>query len=62
MAKLSKSVSFKGACIDLDEMKITETTKDDTFEYDLMEVLREWHNVEGVSLSIKKDSDIAPEI
>ena len=61
MAKVSKSVSFKGAMIDLEEMKIYETTKDETFEYDLNSILQDWNGVEGISLSIKKDSDIDPE-
>lgn len=61
MAKVSKSVLFKGAMIDLEEMKIYETTKDETLEYDLNSILQDWNGVEGISLSIKKDSDINPE-
>ena len=61
MAKVSKSVLFKGAMIDLEEMKIYETTKDETLEYDLNSILQDWNGVEGIILSIKRDSDIDPE-
>ena len=58
MAKESFSISFNNACIDSQNMIITETTKEDFAEYNLQEVLNKWHGIEGVSLSIKRNTDI----
>ena len=56
--KKSKSFSFKNATINTDKMTITEVTKDDTFEYDIMKVLSSWNEVQGISLTIKKDDEV----
>lgn len=60
MGKFSKGMSFKNATIDLSDMTITEVTKDEELTFDLNSILNEWNGVEGVSISIKKDSDIKP--
>jgi hypothetical protein len=57
---MSKTMSFKGARIDLENMTLVEETKDSYEEFDLMDILREWDGVENVSISIKKDDEIKP--
>lgn len=58
MAKISKSVSFKNATINLDDNTITEITKDYEKIYDLSEVLGAWNGVENISFSIKQDDEM----
>ena len=58
MAKASKSIAFKNAVIDKDEMTITEFTKDDTKVYSLNQVIEDWDGIEGISLTIKQDNDV----
>ena len=58
MAKASKSIAFKNATINIDDMTITEFTKDDTKVYDLKKVLQDWDNIDGISLTIKQDNDV----
>lgn len=58
MAKSSKSIAFKNAVIDKDEMTITEFTKDDTKVYSLNKVIENWDGIEGISLTIKQDNDV----
>ena len=62
MAKNSFKTSFTKAQITLEEGKfiITEYNKDDTKAYDLTEVLTGLIGVEGISLSVNKDSDLTP--
>lgn len=65
MAKLTKSVAFKNATIEItneeNEIKatITEYEKDDTKVYDLLSVLNEYNGIDGISLTIKQDSNLA---
>lgn len=63
MAKETKSIGFSKACITEEDGQfiITETTKDSTNVYSLTEKIREWLNVEGVTLTIKKDSELVSE-
>lgn len=61
MAKISKSMIFKNAIIDENDMTITEITKDSTNVYSLQNLLHEWHGIEGVSLTIKQDNEIPSE-
>lgn len=63
MAKESKSIGFSKACISLEDGQfiITETTKDNTNVYNLTQKLEEWVGVEGITLTIKKDSEIVSE-
>ena len=49
MAKLSKSMSFRRAKIDLENMILIEETKDNYEEFDLMEVLREWDGIDNLT-------------
>lgn len=58
MAKKTKSIAFKNATISIDDMTITEFTKDDTKVYDLKKVLQDWDNIDGISLTIKQDNDV----
>lgn len=58
MAKKTKSIAFKNATINIDDMTITEVTKDDTKVYDLKKVLQDWDNIDGISLTIKQDNDV----
>lgn len=65
MAKVSKSQSFSKATIyfDSDEhmWKVEEVTKDGAQTFDLeQDILAQWADVEGVSITIKKDADLAP--
>lgn len=61
MAKISKSMIFKNAIIDENDMTITEITKDSTNVYSLQNLLHEWHGIEGISLTIKQDNEIPSE-
>lgn len=61
MAKASKSIAFKNATIDKDEMTITEFTKDDTKVYSLNKLIEEWDKIDGISLVMKKDDDVPSE-
>lgn len=58
MAKKTKSIAFKNATINIDDMTITEFTKDDTKVYDLKKVLQDWDDIDGISLTIKQDNDV----
>lgn len=58
MAKLSKSISLKNAEINVDDMTITEVTKDDEKTYSLKKILHDWNGISGISLTIKQDNDI----
>lgn len=58
MAKKTKSIAFKNATINIDDMTITEFTKDDTKVYDLKKILQDWDNIDGISLTIKQDNDV----
>lgn len=59
--KLSKSVRLKNATIDLDNGTVTESSKDDVKVYRLANILKEWNNVDGVSITITKDDDVPSE-
>ena len=58
MAKISKSVSFKNAVINVDEDTIIELTKDDEKIYRLSDILHSWDGVENISFSIKQDNEM----
>lgn len=65
MAKITKSQAFTKATIYYDiedaRWKILEEGKDYNQTFDLVrDVLGNWDNVEGVSITIKKDADYAP--
>ena len=52
-----KSVSFRNATIDVENMKITEYTKDDQYEFSLLEILSEWDKLDGITLTIRKENE-----
>lgn len=58
MAKISKSVSFKNATINLEDNTITEITKDYEKVYNLSEILDAWNGVKNISFSIKQDDEM----
>ena len=58
MAKASKSITFKNATINKEDMTITEYTKDDSKTYSLEKVIADWDQIEGISLTIKQDDDV----
>jgi len=60
MAKKTAAVSFKNACISLGNMTITEVSKDNIEEFNLIEVLKSWDGIDGISLTIKYDTDLLP--
>lgn len=49
MAKITKAVSLKNAEINMEDMTITETTKDDIKVYSLDKLLADWNHI-SVSL------------
>ena len=58
MARISKSLALKGCVISHDEdgkYTVTEFTKDDSTDYSLDELLKEWLEVDSVSITIKRD-------
>lgn len=58
MAKITKAVSLKNAEINMEDMTITETTKDDRKVYSLDKLLSDWNHISGISLTIKQDDEI----
>jgi hypothetical protein len=58
MARMSKSMNFKNCTLSLEDMTLVEIGKDTSEEFDLMEVLKQWDGVEGLSISIKKDKNL----
>lgn len=63
MAKENKSIKFTNACItkEDDEYIITETTKDDTKVYNLIDKIDEFLDIEGISLQMAKTTEIPSE-
>lgn len=57
--KQTKSMSFTKAVIDVDNMTITEETKDGENVFRIEDILNEWNGVYGVSITIKRDTEIA---
>jgi hypothetical protein len=62
MAKSLNRTTFSNAFINLSDMTIVETTKDDTFVYNLRKILEQWDGVDGISLKIDKTADITPDV
>ena len=56
--KKSMSCTINNATIDMKNMTVTEVIKDEEFVYDLEKILKEWDQVEGISIAIKKDSKV----
>ena len=59
MAKISKSMGFQKAQINLEDMTLTEYLKDETNTYSIMDILREWDKVDGISWNIKLDNNVS---
>lgn len=59
MAQMKRSISFKKAMIDMSDRTITEYDKDAARTYRLDDILREWHGVEDITLSIQQSSEIS---
>lgn len=60
MAKKTKSVVFSNAQIDLAADEILEIKKDEVVVSSLSALLKEWDNVPGVTISIKRDQNYQP--
>ena len=58
MAKITKAISLKNAEINMEDMTITETTKDDIIVYSLDKLLAVWNHISGISLTINQDDEI----
>ena len=59
--KKNLSLSLKNATIDLEDMTITEYTKDDSETFSLInDVLSMFDGIDGVSISIKKENAVMP--
>lgn len=59
--KKTENIKFSNAVIDRNEdgeYIITETKKDNTFEFNLTEILEQYVGVEGISLSLGKIEEI----
>ncbi|EKI4463997.1 YonK family protein [Staphylococcus delphini] len=57
MAKLTNTVSFKNAVIDLENDTITEVTKDTESTFKLSEIIARFED-KYVSFSIKEDTEV----
>lgn len=58
MSKKQESESYSKATITFEEdgeIMITEYLKDETIQYSLTKVLKEWENIDGIGLSIKQE-------
>lgn len=62
MANKKNSISFKKGLIHFDDNKIIfeEITKDGSFNYDLIKALKEFEDIENVSITIGNDKEIEP--
>lgn len=58
MAKKSKTIAFKNATINKEDMTITEYNKDDVKTYSIKKLIEEWDGIDGISLTIKQDDDV----
>lgn len=60
MAKVSKTMTFSKATIDMADMTITEYGKDSVETFDLMEIFNEWDKIENINLTFKQDIVVSP--
>nr|DAL75257.1 MAG TPA: YonK protein [Caudoviricetes sp.] len=56
--KRTKSISLKNATINLEDETVTEYTKDETRTYNIRKILKDWDQVDGVSITIKQDDEV----
>lgn len=55
--KESRSITVKNATLHVDEDLIIEERKDGEISNSLSKLLKSWDGIEGISITIKKDSD-----
>lgn len=58
MAKSTMSEHYANATIDLEQMTITELTKDSERSYSLRALLERWDGVEGISLRLSTERQL----
>jgi hypothetical protein len=58
MAKKANSTKYEKATINVEDMTITEFLKDDTKEHNILDVLREWDNVDNITITFAKNSEV----
>lgn len=61
--KETRNITFSKATITEEngEFIITETVKEDCRVYNLTEKLKEWIDVDGITLTLKKDTEVPSE-
>lgn len=60
MSMVVKSESFENAIIDTSDMTITEYDTDSVRTYSLLELLKRWDGVFGVTLTIRRSIQLPP--
>lgn len=60
MSMVVKSESFENAIIDTSDMTITEYDTDSVRTYSLLELLKRWDGVAGVTLTIRRSIQLPP--
>lgn len=61
MSMVVKSESFENAIIDTSDMTITEYDTDSVRIYSLLELLKRWDGVVGVTLTIRRSIQLPPD-
>lgn len=61
MSMVVKSESFENAIIDTSDMTITEYDTDSVRTYSLLELLKHWDGVVGVTLTIRRSIQLPPD-
>lgn len=67
MAKESRNLQFSKATITFEENEngvsvfVTEFLKETTNTYDLIEVLKQFENIDGLTITIKRDRELPSE-
>jgi hypothetical protein len=57
MAKIAKGITYSNAIIDLSDMTLTETKKDETIVHDLNKILKEYDGVAGIDVVFKSNTE-----
>ena len=60
MSMVVKSERFENAIIDTSDMTITEYDTDSVRTYSLLELLKRWDGVVGVTLTIRRSIQLPP--
>ncbi len=61
MAEMRKLERFTNAVIDINDMTITEFAPDAAHTYHLSEILKRWHGVPDIVLSISRHIALPPD-